>query len=113
MARKRATFGTITWVSSACGMEIAIGSICWDGERLYYTSSLLANWDKTPASEGNDLQYFKLYKWDGKSLELEFNLDFVELGLGAPHQMRFGAHALYGGMTAQSPSGLMTTPPAH
>jgi hypothetical protein len=43
----------------------------------------------------------------------EFNLDFVELGLGAPHQMRFGAHALYGGMTAQSPSGLITTPPAH
>ena len=95
------------------GEQVNMVSQSWDGERLYYPSSLLASWDKTAASEGNDLQYFKLYKWDGKSLELEFNLDFVELGLGAPHQMRFGAHALYGGMTAQSPSGLMTTPPAH
>ena len=95
------------------GEQVNMVSQSWDGERLYYTSSLLANWDKTTASEGNDLQYFKLYKWDGKTMTPEFNLDFVELGLGAPHQMRFGAHALYGGMTAQSPSGLITTPPAH
>ena len=95
------------------GEQVNMVSQSWDGERLYYTSSLLASWDKTAASEGNDLQYFKLYKWDGKTMTPEFNLDFVELGLGAPHQMRFGAHALYGGMTAQSPSGLLTTPPAH
>ena len=95
------------------GEQVNMVSQSWDGERVYFTSSLLANWDKTTASEGNDLQYFKLYKWDGKALTPEFNLDFVELGLGAPHQMRFGAHALYGGMTAQSPSGLITTPPAH
>ena len=63
-------------------------------------------------ARGNDLQYFKLYNWDGESLTPEFNLDFIELGLGAPHQMRFGAHALYGGTSAQSPSGL-GMPPAH
>ncbi|NCZ64347.1 MAG: hypothetical protein EBY62_11285, partial [Cellvibrionales bacterium] len=66
-----------------------------DGERVYFTSSLLANWDKTNSAEGNDLQYFKLFSWDGDKLIPQFSLDFVEMGLGAPHQMRFGAHALY------------------
>ena len=94
------------------GEQVNMVSQSWDGERVYFTSSLLANWDKTTAAEGNDLQYFKLYNWDGKTLTPEFNLDFIELGLGAPHQMRFGAHALYGGATAHSPSGL-ASPPAH
>jgi selenium-binding protein 1 len=94
------------------GEQVNMVSQSWDGERVYFTSSLLASWDKTTASEGNDLQYFKLYNWDGESLTPEFNLDFIELGLGAPHQMRFGAHALYGGTSAQSPSGL-GMPPAH
>jgi selenium-binding protein 1 len=94
------------------GEQVNMVSQSWDGERVYFTSSLLANWDKTAASEGNDLQYFKLYNWDGETLTPEFNLDFIELGLGAPHQMRFGAHALYGGASAQSPSGL-ASPTAH
>ncbi|MEL0162023.1 MAG: selenium-binding protein SBP56-related protein [Halieaceae bacterium] len=94
------------------GEQVNMVSQSWDGERVYFTSSLLANWDKTNASEGNDLQYFKLYQWDGASLKPQFNLDFIELGLGAPHQMRFGARALYGGSSAQSPSGL-GAPPAY
>jgi selenium-binding protein 1 len=94
------------------GEQVNMVSQSWDGERVYFTSSLLANWDKTAASDGNDLQYFKLYNWDGETLTPEFNLDFIELGLGAPHQMRFGAHALYGGASAQSPSGL-ASPTAH
>lgn len=77
------------------GEQINMVSQSWDGERVYFTSSLLANWDKTASAEGNDLQYFKLFSWDGKTLTPEFSLDFVEMGLGAPHQMRFGAHALY------------------
>ena len=63
--------------------------------RLYFTSSLLANWDKT-TSTGGDLQFFKLYSWDGKALNPQFNIDFVKEKLGAPHQMRFGAYSLYG-----------------
>ncbi len=77
------------------GEQLNMVSQSWDGERLYFTSSLLANWDKV-APAGPDLQYFKLYKWDGTKLSSEFNIDFVAAKLGAPHQMRFGAYALYG-----------------
>ncbi len=77
------------------GEQVNMVSQSWDGERVYFTSSLLANWDKQE-STGGDLQYFKLYDWDGEKLTAEFSIDFVEAGLGAPHQMRFGAYALYG-----------------
>jgi methanethiol oxidase len=77
------------------GEQVNMVSQSWDGKRLYYTSSLLANWDKTE-STGGDLQYFKLYEWDGKALTPKFHVDFLAEGLGAPHQMRFGAYALYG-----------------
>ena len=74
-------FAPIQIMEEQIGEQVNMVSQSWDGERVYFTSSLLANWDKTTASEGNDLQYFKLYKWDGKALTPEFNLDFVELGL--------------------------------
>jgi len=77
------------------GEQVNMVSQSWDGERVYFTSSLLANWDKQE-STGGDLQYFKLYHWDGERLTPEFSIDFVKAGLGAPHQMRFGAYALYG-----------------
>ncbi len=50
------------------GEQLNMVSESWDGKRVYFTSSLLANWDKT-APAGPDLQYFKLYDWDGKTLE--------------------------------------------
>lgn len=68
----------------------------WDGERVYYTSSLLANWDKVEAPEGEDLQYFKAYAWNDGALEHAFTVDFLAEKLGTPHQMRFGAYSLYG-----------------
>jgi selenium-binding protein 1 len=77
------------------GEQVNMVSQSWDGERLYFTSSLLTNWDKQE-STGGDLHYFKLYKWDGKSLTPDFAIDFLAAGLGAPHQMRFGSYALYG-----------------
>ena len=77
------------------GEQVNMVSQSWDGERLYFTSSLLANWDKTE-STGGDLQYFKLFSWNGKSLNPRFSIDFLAEGLGAPHQMRFGAYGLYG-----------------
>lgn len=75
------------------GSQINMVSQSWDGKRLYYTSSLLANWDKK--GDQND-QYLKGYTWDGAKLTATFELDFYELGLGRPHQMRFGSYALYG-----------------
>ncbi len=76
------------------GPQVNMASQSWDGERVYFTSSLLANWDKTQSDNGA-LQYFKAYAWDGKTLTPKFAIDFVAEKLGAPHQMRFGARALY------------------
>jgi len=78
------------------GAQINMASQSWDGKRIYFTSSLLANWDKVEAPEGEDLQYFKSYTWDGTRLNHEFSIDFVAENLGLPHQMRFGAYSLYG-----------------
>ena len=78
------------------GAQINMASQSWDGERVYFTSSLLANWDKTEAPEGEDLQYFKAYKWDGNELQHQFSIDFLAENLGTPHQMRFGAYSIYG-----------------
>jgi selenium-binding protein 1 len=76
------------------GDQVNMASQSWDGKRIYYTSSLLANWDKKEGVRG-DLQYFKAYSWDGEELEEQFAIDFIERKLGRPHQMRFGAHSLY------------------
>ncbi|MDQ7091204.1 MAG: selenium-binding protein SBP56-related protein [Methylococcales bacterium] len=74
------------------GKQVNMVSSSWDGKRLYYTTSLLANWDK----KGNDNeQFFKLYHWDGKQLKQQFSIDFTKEKLGRAHQMRLGAYALY------------------
>jgi methanethiol oxidase len=78
------------------GAQVNMTSQSWDGKRLYFTSSLLANWDKATAPEGEDLQYFKAYSWDGEKLTHRFSIDFLAENLGLPHQMRFGAYSLYG-----------------
>lgn len=75
------------------GSQVNMVSSSWDGKRLYYTSSLLANWDKKASD--ND-QYLKLYHWNGKALIEQFNIDFYQQKLGRAHQMRFGAYSLYG-----------------
>ena len=76
------------------GDQVNMLSQSWDGTRIYYTSSLLGNWDKKEGS-GGDVQYFKAYTWDGEQLTQKFAIDFAAAKLGRPHQMRFGAHALY------------------
>ena len=74
------------------GKQVNMVSQSWDGKRLYYTSSLLANWDK----KGDDNeQFFKAYEWDGKELVQKFVIDFTAEKLGRAHQMRFGARSLY------------------
>jgi selenium-binding protein 1 len=74
------------------GKQVNMVSQSWDGDRLYFTSSLLANWDKT--GEDNE-QFLKAYDWDGEELTERFAIDFIEEELGRPHMMRFGAKSLY------------------
>ncbi|MGR9074414.1 MAG: selenium-binding protein SBP56-related protein [Gammaproteobacteria bacterium] len=76
------------------GKQVNMVSSSWDGKRLYYTSSLLANWDKK--GENNE-QFLKLFHWNGKQLKQAFAIDFIKENLGRPHQMRFGAYSLYAG----------------
>lgn len=84
------------------GAQVNMVSQSWDGKRVYFTSSLLGNWDKTQAAaQEGDLQYFKAYNWVGGKLTPAFSIDFTAVKLGRPHQMRFGARALYA--TGQQP----------
>jgi selenium-binding protein 1 len=74
------------------GAQVNMVSQTWDGERVYFTSSLLANWDKT--GKDNE-QFLKAYRWDGKTLTPLFAVDFVKEGLGRPHHMHFGQSQFY------------------
>jgi selenium-binding protein 1 len=74
------------------GTQVNMVSQTWDGERLYFTSSLLANWDK----KGKDgEQYLAAYRFDGKKLAPLFRVDFLEAKLGRPHIMNFGQDQFY------------------
>jgi selenium-binding protein 1 len=73
------------------GKQVNMVSQSWDGKRLYFTSSLLANWDKKGA---DNEQFVRAYSWDGKELKPTFDLDFTELKLGRPHHMLFGSTKL-------------------
>jgi selenium-binding protein 1 len=72
--------------------QLNMVSQSWDGKRVYFTSSLLANWDKKGA---DDEQFLKAYKWDGKELVADFAVDFYAEKLGRAHIMNFGSAALY------------------
>jgi len=73
------------------GSQVNMVSQSWDGKRVYFTSSLLANWDGT---NHDDEQFLKAFRWDGKTLEPSFEIDFAAAGLGRPHIMNFGSDAL-------------------
>jgi methanethiol oxidase len=75
------------------GSQINMVSSSWDGTRLYYTTSLTANWDKKGKE---DEQFLKLYHWDGADLTEQFTIDFYKEKLGRAHQMRLSAYSLYG-----------------
>jgi len=70
------------------GPQVNMVSQSWDGKRLYFTSSLLANWDGTGHE---DAQYFKAFGWDGKALAPQFEIDFKKEALGRPHIMNLGS----------------------
>ncbi len=71
--------------------QLNMVSQSWDGKRVYFTTSLLANWDKK--GDQNE-QALKAYTWDGASLTHKFTLDFTTEKLGRPHIMRFGSRDL-------------------
>src|SRR5204863_1098351 len=54
------------------GRQVNMVSQSWDGKRLYFTSSLLARWDKK--GEDNE-QFVRAYTWNGKELKPSFDLD--------------------------------------
>ncbi|MFZ3375050.1 MAG: selenium-binding protein SBP56-related protein [Chthoniobacterales bacterium] len=70
------------------GRQVNMVSESWDGHRVYFTSSLLARWDKKGA---DNEQFVRGYAWDGKELKPAFDLDFTALKLGRPHHMLFGS----------------------
>lgn len=73
------------------GAQVNMVSQSYDGKRVYFTSSLLANWDK----KGKDNeQFLKMYRWDGKELKLGFEIDFLKEKLGRAHHMKFQARSL-------------------
>ena len=82
------------------GRQVNMVSQSWDGKRLYFTSSLLANWDKK--GEDNE-QFLRAYTWNGKELKQSFDLDFTVLKLGRPHHMLFGATKLGANRVASLP----------
>ena len=73
------------------GKQLNMVSQSWDGKRLYFTSSVLARWDKTGA---DNEQFLRAFNWDGKELKPTFDLDFTALKLGRPHHMLFGSTKL-------------------
>jgi len=79
------------------GSQVNMVSQSWDGKRVYFTSSLLANWDKTGA---DDEQFLKGFTWDGKQLTPAFAVDFKAEKLGRAHQMNFGSIDFYRGRAA-------------
>jgi selenium-binding protein 1 len=56
------------------GRQLNMVSQSWDGKRLYFSSSLLARWDK---SGDDNEQFLRAYAWDGKELKPKFALDFA------------------------------------
>lgn len=70
------------------GRQLNMVSQSWDGRRLYFSSSLLAQWDKSGA---DNEQFVRAYGWDGRELTPRFDLDFAALKLGRPHHMLFGS----------------------
>jgi len=76
----------------AVGRQVNMISQSWDGKRLYFTSSLLANWDKQ--GEDNE-QFLRAYEWNGRELKPSFQVDFAKEKLGRPHAMNFGSSKLY------------------
>jgi selenium-binding protein 1 len=74
--------------SKKMGSQVNMVSQSFDGKRVYFTTSLLANWDKKGA---DNEQWLKAYDWNGKELVEKFSVDFHAEKLGRAHHMKFSA----------------------
>lgn len=76
------------------GSQVNMVSQSWDGERVYFSTSLLANWDKK--DEKNE-QFFRKYTWDEANLELTeaWTIDFHAENLGRAHLITFNSSSLF------------------
>jgi selenium-binding protein 1 len=72
------------------GSQVNMVSQSWDGKRLYFTSSLLSQWDGTGHP---DEQFLKAF---GAKLTPTFAIDFNAEKLGRPHHMHFGQLGFWG-----------------
>jgi len=79
------------------GKQLNMVSESWDGKRVYFTSSLLANWDKAGS---DDEQFVRAFDWNGKTLTKRFEIDFTAAKLGRPHIMNLGSEDFYHGKVA-------------
>tara|TARA_R110002096_G_scaffold104362_3_gene229989 strand:+ start:1015 stop:2232 length:1218 start_codon:yes stop_codon:yes gene_type:complete len=77
--------------SKKIGSQVNMVSQSWDGSRVYFTTSLLGNWDKKGK---DDEQWLKMYNWDGNALTEVFTIDFYEEKLGRAHHMKFGTDSI-------------------
>lgn len=68
------------------GGQVNMVSPSFDGKRVYFSTSLMSNWDAK--GKDND-QFLKAYDWDGKELKLAFEIDFNKEKLGRAHHMKF------------------------
>jgi methanethiol oxidase len=82
------------------GSQVNMVSQSWDGKRVYFTSSVLANWD---GIGGDDEQFLRAFGFDGKALAPAFSLDFRAAKLGRPHIMHFGRADFFAGAPAGTP----------
>jgi selenium-binding protein 1 len=82
------------------GKQVNMVSQSWDGKRVYFTSSLLANWD---GIGGDDEQLLRAFSFDGKALAPTFSVDFRAAKLGRPHIMHFGSAGFFAGRGAATP----------
>jgi methanethiol oxidase len=73
------------------GRQVNMISQSWDGQRVYITSSLLANWDKAGA---DNEQFLRGFSWDGRELKPAFEVDFTQEKLGRAHHMKLGSKVL-------------------
>jgi selenium-binding protein 1 len=80
------------------GKQVNMISQSWDGKRVYITSSLLANWDKT---DPDNEQFLRGFRWDGKELTKAFEVDFTHEKLGRAHHMKLGSKSLRAAPSAQ------------
>ncbi len=80
------------------GEQVNMVSQSWDGQRVYFSSSLLSKWDKTGAANE---QFVKAFSWNGKTLEPLFAVDFTAEKLGRPHLMRFGQEGFWVSQSAK------------